>query len=71
MEAVDEVWVFEQAEKLSDEDRGRLINRLLSGSGLLVICKNRLKNHLIKRIDAMGPQELGETLHAIAERIAS
>lgn len=70
MSAINEVWLFERAEKLSDEDKGRVVNKLLSGSGLSVISKNYLKTHLIKQINAMSQTELSEALHAIAERIA-
>lgn len=71
MEGVNEVGVFEQAQKLSAKDKSRFVNKLLSGSGLSVVCTSHLKKQLLAQIDAMGKEPLAEVLHAIAERIAS
>jgi hypothetical protein len=68
-DAVDQI--LEQAEKLSAGGKGRLINKLLSGSGLSVVLgNNHLSGSVIVQINMMGKDDLGEILHAIANRIS-
>lgn len=62
--------LLEQAEKLFIEEKGRLINKLLAGSGLSVVLGN---NHqvgsVIDQINMMDKDDLSEILHAVANRI--
>ena len=56
--------ILEQTSELSDECKPELISGLLANSGLSVI-------FVIMQINLMGPDELSQILHAVAERIAS
>lgn len=62
--------LLEQAEELFIEEKGRLINKLLAGSGLSVVLGN---NHqvgsVIDQINMMDKDDLSEILHAVANRI--
>lgn len=59
--------ILEQAEKLSAEDKAKLVNKLLAGSGLSVVLgNNHLTGSVIVQINMMGKDDLSEVMHAIA-----
>ena len=64
------IHLSEQSEELFVEEKGRLINKLLAGSGLSVVLGN---NHqagaVIDQINMMDKDDLSEILHVIANRI--
>jgi hypothetical protein len=60
--------IIKQANKLSDEDQGELINSLRISSRLLVFLGKKNLS-VLEQIRMMGWDELGEVLHAVAERM--
>lgn len=64
--------ILEQAQKISAEGKGRLVNKLLSGTGLSVVLgNNQLRSSVIGQINMMSRDDLVELLHAIADRITT
>lgn len=62
--------ILEQAKKLPSDDRATLISELLNTSELVVgFSSSYFSDSIVKQISMMSAKELGEILHAVAERI--